>query len=101
MKKFVCLLLAVLLLSGCAAQHETTKDNRYEASFLGLFDTVTTMVGYADSEEAFRETAQTIHDELQIYHRLFDIYHEYADMTNLKTVNDRAGSESCCDLLKR
>lgn len=94
MKKKVCLLLAaVLLLTGCAAPQSVRTDNRYEASFLGLFDTVTSMVGFAESEAAFRQTAQEIHDELERYHQLFDIYTEYPGLTNLKTVNDRAGAE--------
>ena len=94
MKKKVCLLLvAALLLTGCAAPAVSNTQNRYEASFLGLFDTVTTMVGYAESEADFRQTAQTIHDELEHYHQLFDIYNEYPGVTNLKIVNDRAGQE--------
>ena len=92
MKRLGCLLLALVLLTGCGAGR--TEAKRYEATFLDLFDTVTTVVGYAESEEAFRQTAQTVHDELETYHRLFDIYNEYPDMNNLKTVNDRAGQEA-------
>ena len=94
MKRKACsLLLAVLLLlTGCAGEAAPAEQTRYEASFLSLFDTVTTMVGYADSEEAFRATAQSIHDELLVYHQLFDIYNDYPGINNLKTVNDQAGS---------
>lgn len=87
-------LAAALLLSGCAAQTgPEPKPRRYEASFLTLFDTVTTIVGYADSEEAFRRTAQELHDSLLEYHQLFDVYHEYDGINNLKTVNDSAGGD--------
>lgn len=89
MKRILCLLLAVLLLTGCAPQ--TPRQSRYETSFLDVFDTVTSIVGFAESEEAFLQTAQTIHDELLVYHRLYDIYHEYPDLTNLKTLNEQAG----------
>lgn len=89
MKRILCLLLALLLLTGCAA-NKPAGPNRYDASFLNLFDTVTTMVGFAESEEAFRATTQQIHDELEVYHQLFDIYNEYSGVTNLKVVNDRA-----------
>ena len=92
MKRFFCIVLALLLLTGCAAEL-APGPKRYEASFLNLFDTVTTMVGFADSEAAFRETTQSIHDELELYHQLFDIYNEYPGVTNLKIVNDRAGQE--------
>lgn len=86
-------LAALLTLAGCStpAEEESGGLHRYEASFLTLFDTVTTMVGYADSEESFRTEAQQLHDQLLEYHQLFDIYNDYPGMTNLKTVNDYAG----------
>ena len=86
--------LSLLLLGGCAAGTVPGQGpRRFEASFLTLFDTVTTIVGYAETEEDFRRTAQQLHDELLEYHQMFDIYHEYAGINNLKTVNDRAGGE--------
>lgn len=94
MKRTVTLLLALVLLCGCAATPAKTEEaasNRYEATFLTLFDTVTTIVGYAQTEADFTSTAQTIHDELLEYHQLYDIYNEYEGINNLKTVNDHAG----------
>ena len=89
MKKLVSLLLLLaVLLCGCTVPQE---QKQYTATFLTLFDTVTTIVGHAGSEEAFREQAQKIHDDLLVYHRLFDIYNDYEGINNLKTVNDRAG----------
>lgn len=85
---------AALLLSACAGQAVIEPElHRYEASFLTLFDTVTTIVGYAETEEEFRHTAQEFHDSLLDYHELFDIYHEYDGVNNLKTVNDSAGGD--------
>ena len=83
------LLLLCLCLSGCTPQAEAP--TQYTATFLTLFDTVTSVVGRAESEEAFAEKAQAVHDELLEYHRLFDIYNEYEGINNLKTVNDAAG----------
>lgn len=92
-KRWLSLSLAVLLtLTGCgarAAEERTPK--RYEASFLTLFDTVTTVVGYAESEEDFRAVTQRFHDELLEYHQLFDIYNDYEGIVNLKALNDSAG----------
>lgn len=85
-------LLLCLLLSGCAGLTAPAQ-TQYTATFLTLFDTVTTIVGRAESEEAFRAATQEIHDELLEYHQLFDIYQEYPGVNNLKTVNDRAGVE--------
>ena len=95
-KRLVALGLALCLLSGCAAGEVSSAQDglkRYEASFLTLFDTVTTIVGYAESEEEFRAAAQEFHDQLLEYHQLFDIYHDYDGVVNLKAVNDHAGGE--------
>ncbi len=91
MKRLICgILLLALLLTGCEAGDKTER-KQYSATFLTVFDTVTTITGLAESQEAFSETAQKIHDELKIYHELFDIYKEYEGLNNLKTVNDHAG----------
>lgn len=87
-KHMLSMLLALaLLLNGCAG----TKTTQYSATFLTLFDTVTTIVGTADSEEDFNRAAQAIYDELLRYHQLFDTYNDYPGLNNLKTVNDNAG----------
>ena len=89
MKRVICILCLVsLVLAGCTAPQGPTQ---YTATFLTLFDTVTTVVGRADSQEAFQEKAQAVHDDLLVYHQLFDIYNDYDGIHNLKTVNDAAG----------
>ena len=66
MKRTVCAALcALLLLTGCSAG-TPVEQKKYQATFLTLFDTVTTMVGFAATEEEFSATAQSIHDELLI-----------------------------------
>ncbi|MBQ9761798.1 MAG: FAD:protein FMN transferase [Oscillospiraceae bacterium] len=93
MKRLFALLAAILLLSGCSTPLPGPEQKQYTATFLTLFDTVTTIVGKADSKEAFQEKAQAVHDDLLRYHQLFDIYKEYAGINNLKTVNDAAGTQ--------
>lgn len=91
MKRTATLILLLVLLCGCTAapaKSDNTGLNRYEATFLTLFDTVTTIVGYAETEEAFTDTAQAFHDELLEYHQLYDIYNEYEGINNIKTIND-------------
>ena len=91
MKRFLVLLLAFGLLMGGCSQVVQPEKKQYTATFLELFDTVTTIVGREDSEEAFSVKAQAIRDELQRYHRLFDIYNDYEGIANIKTINDHAG----------
>lgn len=87
MKRLIIILLAILLLaSGCGK-----KTTRYQAEFLGVFDTVTTIVGYSESKEEFTALVGRIKDKLTEYHRLYDIYHSYKGVNNIKTINDNAG----------
>ena len=93
MKRSLAMLLVLsILLCGCASAQPQSQ-TQYTATFLTLFDTITTMVGHAESEEAFKQRAQKIHDELMVYHQLFDIYNDYEGLNNIKTINDRAGIE--------
>lgn len=85
-------LAAIMVLGGCSSV-SAPEQERYEATFMTLFDTVTKIVGYAESEEAFQATAQEIHDELLEYHQLYDIYKDYDGINNIKTINDCAGGE--------
>jgi len=88
-RKLISALLLAVLLCGCTQMQPEQK--QYNATFLTLFDTVTTIVGRAESPEEFREKAQTVHDQLLEYHQLFDVYKDYEGLNNLKTVNDAAG----------
>ena len=92
-KRLFALLLAVLLLTGCSIPG-TPARQRYTATFLDVFDTVTTIVGFAESEEAFTQSTQAIYQELLRYHQLFDIYNRYEGIVNLKDINDAAGGEA-------
>lgn len=91
-RKLFAVVLAMLLLTGCVnLRQEPDQLTQYNASFLTLFDTVTTIVGRYPSEKEFSEVTQAIHDELLEYHQLFDIYNDYDGLNNLKTINDNAG----------
>lgn len=90
LKKITAAALALLLFSGC--QQQSPQPKQYNATFLTLFDTVTTVVGKAESEEAFTVTANAVHDDLLVYHQLFDVYNDYDGIVNLKAVNEQAAS---------
>ena len=85
------------LLTGCKEPEASLSENlemtRYSAHFFGVFDTQTTVIGYAESQEDFDEKVKLIEERLKHYHELYDIYHTYEDMNNIKTVNDHAGVE--------
>ena len=91
MRRFVLFAILIgIFLTGCARSTPQPERVSYTATYLTLFDTLTTIKGFAESEDAFQSIAQQIHDDLQEYHQLFDIYNDY-DIPNLKTVNDSAG----------
>ena len=86
MKRLLWLVGALLVLSGCG-----TGMQRYEATYWDVFDTVTTVTGYAAGQAEFDAAAREIHDALLEYHRLYNIYESYDGLRNLKIVNDQAG----------
>ena len=70
-KKLLAVTLAGILAvstAGCSREPALT---RYDAQFLQLFDTITSMVGYAKDKETFTAYAQELHDELEVYHQLY------------------------------
>lgn len=88
----VIILLAVMVLFLSAANRPGGgQQKRYTATFLGVFDTVTEIVGYADSKEEFAGQVELLKEKLSYYHRLYDIYREYEGTGNIKTINDNAG----------
>lgn len=83
-RKMISLLLLVWLLAGCSPKKQV-----YQAVYLDVFDTVTTLRGYAASEKEFQETADKAHAAMLEYHQLFDIYRECP--SGIREVNDCAG----------
>ncbi len=106
-KKVIVRVAAILtifsILTGCANQPEL---HRYSADFLELFNTVSRIVGYDESEEEFKEQSDFIYNRLEFYHRQFDFFNSYDGINNIKTINDNAGKspvevdESIIDLLE-
>lgn len=108
MKKVLAIAISlclVLALSGCG-QSEAKEKTRYQAEFLDLFDTMTQIVGYSDSEDLFSEQVDFVYDNLEDMHQLYDIYNDYDGVNNIKTINDNAGKapvkvdQKVIDLLK-
>ncbi len=81
-------LTIILIITGCQT---TPKLERYEIQYLNLFDTVTSIIAYTETEEIFNEMVKLLYEELQSYHKLYDIYKDYDGINNIKTINDNAG----------
>jgi thiamine biosynthesis lipoprotein len=84
--------MAAFSLSGCSAPGSAAAEpKRYSTVFYDVFDTVTTVIAYCDTEEEFTKQMDALHQDLIEYNNLYDIYHNYEGLSNLKTINDNAG----------
>ena len=79
----LCVLVCVSALTACKKT-----DAKYTTYSFDYFDTVTTIVGYADSQDEFDRIAGEILAGLGEYHKLYTIYHRFEGMENLCTVNE-------------
>ena len=89
--KLLSFFLAICLLCGCVVLPSCEKQGKHEkfsAYSFDYFDTVTTITGYAEGQEAFDAVANEALAQLGEYHRLYDIYHRYEGMENLCTINE-------------
>ena len=89
--------LSLSLLAGCGSASGSTASSaadgpqRYSTVFYDVFDTVTQVIAYCDSEEEFTAQMDALHADLVEYNQLYDIYNDYDGVTNIKTINDNAG----------
>ena len=89
--------LSLSLLAGCGSPSGSTASSaadgpqRYSTVFYDVFDTVTQVIAYCDSEEEFTAQMDALHADLVEYNQLYDIYNDYDGVTNIKTINDHAG----------
>lgn len=91
MKRIAALFLCLaLLLSGCGqAKKELQK---FDGTTIDSgFDTVITLIGYTTSQAEFDQYFASMKEQFFYYNQLFDKYHTYADINNIKTINDNAG----------
>ena len=77
--------LALMLGALTACQKEPQK---FSAHSFDYFDTVTTITGYADSQEEFDAVSEQILAQLGEYHRLYNVYLRDEGMENLCTINE-------------
>ena len=89
----LALVLAAGLFTGCgtkapqSAPAPAAAMQKFTVSWFDVFDTVTTVLGYAESQEEWDRQMEALHNDLIEYHRLYDIYNRYEGVTNLYDVN--------------
>lgn len=93
----IAIISGALFLCSCDGKEEKTQKTLYNASFITLFDTVTVIKGYEETQEEFAAVAQEVFSFLEGYHKMFDIYYEYSGINNLCTVNKNAGKPVVVD----
>ena len=95
--RFVSLLLSLtaLFMLFISCKQEKGKE-KFTKTYIDYFDTVTTVVGYAETESDFNKVADLIEERLAEYHKLYDAYHsesdvgyeeEYSGITTIKDIN--------------
>lgn len=92
--KYILYALAVIAVIVFLALYITDRINnpqrrydKYAESYFEYFDTVSTLTGFDESEEAFLEKNEMVKQELDRYNQLFDIYHSYEGVNNIATIN--------------
>ncbi|MGO3751920.1 MAG: FAD:protein FMN transferase [Peptoniphilaceae bacterium] len=95
-KTMILTLMLLLILTSCNKvpnkdKNENNSYKKYDITFFDMFDTVTTIAIYDDSEEEANEKLELLKARFYKLHRIFDRYHTYKDISNLKKLNDNAG----------
>lgn len=86
-------LLAVCLWYTRRQEMKSAQAPGYEYSWLGwdTFDTISQVIGNAESQEEWNRQMAEFKADLTEYNRLYDIYNTYDGMINLASINAMAG----------
>ncbi|MBR6510387.1 MAG: FAD:protein FMN transferase [Clostridia bacterium] len=93
-QKILCLVIALLIILGslCSCSPKNEK-NKYTTDSMEYFDTVITIIGYANSQEEFDEISNDILAQFAEYHKLYSIYDKFEEIENLYTINELVGGK--------
>ncbi|MDD6039095.1 MAG: FAD:protein FMN transferase [bacterium] len=94
-KKIVPLVLcaSVIFTTGCSfggLMAQKSNKQKFNTVYFDYFDTVSTIIGYCETQEAFDETCAFIESELARYDDLYDAYDSLTGLNNMNYVNQHA-----------
>ena len=78
--------------SGGKGDASETGKIKFNKVYYDYFDTVSTIVGYEETQEEFDKKCEYISAELERYNMLYDIYHKYSGINNICTLNSEAAN---------
>jgi len=87
---FIITIIISLFFSSCSVKINSGY-TKYSYEFLGTFDTIVQIMGYARSSDEFETMAEICQKRFEELDKLFDIYNDYDGINNIKTINDNAG----------
>lgn len=86
----VLLLLVAGITLGLILNRPAKPYERHSRSFFGSFDTVISILGFAQSQEEFDLACNQAEASFQRYHRYYDKYNPYDGIVNAYTLNQEA-----------
>ena len=90
-KKLLLIIISLLILISACSNENNSGYTKYSYEFLGTFDTVIQIMGYAKNADEFEVMAEICKDRFIELNKLYDIYHDYDGINNIKSINDNAG----------
>ena len=94
-RSLLCLAaILCLMLCSCVPYEADAASSmqKFSGNFYGSFDTIITLIGYAEKEETFNTAFAETQRLFEHYHRIYDAYNAYEGVNNLYAVNNGAGS---------
>lgn len=89
MKKFLSIIISLMIIATSSACTKA-EPQKYSMHFFNTFDTIISIVAFADSKEIFDEETNKAKELYELYNKYFDIYNQYEGITNLYTLNNSA-----------
>ena len=90
-KKLLLIIISLLISISACSNESNSGYTKYSYEFLGTFDTVIQIMGYAKNADEFEIMAEICQERFVELNKLYDIYNDYDGINNVKSINDNAG----------